>query len=434
MSFAYDIRGVYPDEVNEKTAYNAGRAIALFLKTKKVIVGRDCRISSPTITKSLIYGLTDQGCNVIDIGYCNTPMSYYAAQKQHSLMVTASHNPKQYNGIKITRKGVESIGSHNGLSKIAELMNSCHFPQPKKRGHVTKKNILNEYAAYVRKIVQAKTKPLKILIDCGNGMAGYVVPKLLEGLKTKYKLIYGKLDGNFPNHTPNPAIPENTKDLQKAVVKGRYDLGIAYDGDCDRVYFIDEKGKRVRPEFPLLLFAKDRMKKGQTIAYTVNCSKIVQDLAKELGFKAVPSPIGHSEIPIVMKKNKAVVSGEITGHYYFKQFKYADSGDIAALMMISILSKSGRKMSKLIKPFQKYATSEELNFSVKDKEKTVDKVLKAHKACKTTKIDGWNIDAGSYWFNLRLSKTENYVRLNVEAKSEKDLKKAISRLSKMMKR
>ena len=343
---AYDVRGLYPQEVNEELAYNVGRASVIFLKAKKVLVGRDCRTHSLSLKKTLIYGLTDQGCDVIDTGYCSTPMAYFAAQKMHSLMITASHNPKQYNGIKITKKGVEGIGGHNGLPKIKKLSEVCHFKEPKKHGKLSKKDILPAYIKEVRKIVKGKYKKLRVLIDAGNGMAGYVVPKLLKGLPIKFDMLYGKLDGTFPNHTPNPLIPKNTRELQKRVKK-KYDLGIAYDSDCDRVFFIDENGKRVRADHVLLLFAQKLLKKGDRMVYTVNCSRIVTEKVKEMGGKPKPSRIGHTELPLVMRKEKAIIGGEISGHYYFKKFKYADSGDIAALLMLSILSQSGKKMRKI---------------------------------------------------------------------------------------
>ena len=430
--FAYDIRGVYPDEVNEELAYRAGRAIALFLKAKNVIVGRDCRTSSLALKKSLIYGLADQGCHVTDIGYCNTPMAYFASQKQHALMVTASHNPAKYNGIKITRKGVEPIGEHNGLGRIEKLLDKCHYPLPRTKGTVKPGHLLKDYVKYVRAFVRGRYKPIRALIDCGNAMAGYVVPELLKGLPIKYELLYAELDGTFPNHTPNPAIPENTKDLERAMRKGRYDIGIAYDGDCDRAYFIDEKGNRIRPEIIEILFAKELMKKGESLVYTVNCSKIVKDAASELGFKAHPSPIGHTEIPRTMKKHKSVVAAEITGHFYFKKFKYADSADIAALLILKLLSKSSKKMSELIKPYQRYATSEELNFRVKNKQAVLKRVELAHKEMHTKRIDGLSVDAGDYWFNMRISKTEDYVRLNVEARTQQKLLNAVQTLTKLV--
>ncbi|HLF54326.1 MAG TPA: phosphomannomutase/phosphoglucomutase [Candidatus Nanoarchaeia archaeon] len=428
----YDIRGIYPTEINEELAYKAGRAITQFLKAKQILVGRDCRTSSLSLKKSLIYGITDQGCNVTDINYCSTPMSYYAAQKMHSLMITASHNPKEYNGIKITAKGVDEIGQHNGLQQIEKLTLACHFKEPKKRGKVNAKNILPEYVKYVRKLVNGKYKALRILIDCGNGMAGYVVPSLLKGLPIKYKLLYGEMDGTFPNHIPNPAIPENTADLQKEVVKGKYDLGIAYDGDCDRVFFVDEKGRRVRSEYALILFAQHEMKKGQAMIYTVNSSRIVREKMQEMGCKAYPSRIGHTEIPLTMQKHKGILAGEITGHFYFKKFKNADSGDIGALMMLSVLSQSGKKMSELIKPFDKYATSEEINYKVKDKDTAIKRVEQAYKKQVEHRIDGISFDAGDYWFNLRLSKTENLVRLNVEAVNQKKLRQAIEWITRLI--
>ncbi len=429
---AYDIRGLYPSEINEEIAYKAGRAIVTFLKAKQVIVGRDCRTSSLPLKKSLVYGITDQGCDVVDTNYCNTPMCYYAAQKMHALMITASHNPKEYNGIKITRKGVEPIGEHNGMKEIEKKTLGCHFKESTKKGKVTVKNILPAYVKEVRKIVSGKYKPIKVLIDGGNGMAGHVVPTLLKGLPIKYKLLYGEMDGNFPNHTPNPLVPENTADLQREVVKGKYDLGVAYDADCDRVFFVDEKGRRVQSAFALLLFAKHLLKKGESAAYSVNLSRIVKEGLEEIGAKARPSMIGHTEVPLTMKKYKAIIGGEISGHFYFKKFKYADSGDIGALMMMSILSQTDKKMSQLIKPYEKYATSEEINYKVLDKPASMKRIEEAYKGKIKMRIDGFNIDAGDYWFNIRFSKTENYVRLNCEATSQKKLKQAIEWLSKLI--
>ena len=429
---AYDIRGIYPTELDEETAYKIGRATAQFLKAKLMMVGRDSRLSSPALKKSLVYGITDQGCDVVDIGLCNTPMSYYAAQKMHAMMITASHNPKEYNGIKITREGPEQLGEKNGLKNIEKLAVACHFPDPKKRGTLKTKDILPEYTKYVRKLVNGKYKPLRVLIDCGNGMAGHVVPELLKGLPIKYKLLYGKIDFNFPNHVPNPAEPENTEELQHEVVKGKYDLGIAYDADCDRVMFIDEKGRRIPSAFSLILFTQHIAKKGEKMVYTVNMSRIVKEKVQEAGVKPCPSMIGHTEVPLVMKKVNGVTSGELTGHFYFKKFSYSDSGDIAALYMLSILSRSGKKMSQLIKPFEKYATSEEINYKVADKMASMKRVEDAYKKQIVDRLDGISVDTGDYWFNVRLSKTENFVRLNCEATSKKKLNQAIEWLSKII--
>lgn len=431
---AYDIRGKYPEEVNEELVYKSGRAAVLFFKTKKILVGRDCRTSSLALKKSLVYGITDQGCDVIDTGYCSTPMSYYLAQKENTLMITASHLPKEFNGIKITGKGVEPIGEHTGIRQIEKLATGCHFPESKKKGKLKEKNFLQEYVKEARKIVNGKYKPIKVLIDCGNGMAGHVVPSLLKGLPIKYKLLYGEMDGTFPNHVPNPLIPENTEELQREVVAGNYDLGIAYDADCDRAFFIDEKGRRIRAEFTLLLFAQHTLKKGDSAVYTVNTSKIVPEKLKEMGAKPWMSKVGHTEIPIVMKKHNAVLGGEISGHFFFKKFKYADSGDIAALTMMSMLSQSGKKMSELIKPFEKYATSEEINYRVQDKNAVMKRMEEIYNKQITSRLDGISADAGEYWFNLRLSNTENLVRLNCEAVNKKKLNMAIEWISRLIQR
>ncbi len=428
----YDVRGIYPTEIDEDVTYKIARATVQLLKAKQAIVGRDCRNSSLALKKSLIYGLTDQGCDVVDIGLCNTPMTYYAAEKMNALMITASHNPPEYNGIKITKKGVEQVGQHNGLKEIEKMAQACHFQEPKKRGKVSTKDILSGYVKAVRKIIGGRYAPIKVLIDCGNGMAGHVVPALLKGLSIKHKLLFGKIDFNFPNHIPNPAVPENTADLEREVVRGKYDLGVAYDADCDRVYFVDEKGKRVRCEHILLLFAQNAMKKGQGVVYTVNSSKIIREKIAEMGGRAHPSQIGHSVIPPMMRKHNALFGAEVTGHFYFKNFHYSDSGDVAALMMMSILSQSGKKMSQLITPFQKYATSEEINFKVADKDAVMKKVEGAYKGKKIERIDGISIDAGDYWFNLRLSKTENLVRLNIEAVSQAKLRQSIEWLSRII--
>jgi len=430
---SYDVRGVYPDDINEELAYNVGRAAVAFLNAKTMIIGRDCRESSLALKKSAVYGITDQGCNVIDTGYCNTPMLYYASQKHHCMMITASHNPAQYNGIKITKQGVEPIGAPNGLAEIEKLARAKDFSAPKTRGELEEHDFLDEYVREVKRIVGGTYKPLKILIDAGNGMAGHVVPALMKDLPIKWELLYGELDGTFPNHIPNPAIAENTADLQQKVVSGGYDLGIAYDADCDRVFFIDEKGNRMRSEHALILFARHLMKKGDHMVYTINMSRIVKETLKQDGFICHVSKVGRTNLIQDMKKHKGIVAGEISGHFYFKDFTYADSGDIAALTMLVQLSNAGVPASELIAPFKKYATSEETNFEVDDKNKAMKRIEDAFDGKIVSRLDGLSIDAGDYWFNVRLSNTENVVRLNLEAYTEEQLDEAIRKLSAIIK-
>jgi phosphomannomutase len=429
---AYDVRGLYPQEINEELAYKIGRAAVIFLKAKKVLVGRDCRESSLPLKKSLVYGITDQGADVIDTGYCNTPMSYFAAMKMASMMITASHLPKEHNGIKIAGKGVDVIGEHNGLRSVEKAVHACHFPDSKKKGKVVAKDILPDYVKYVRKIVNGKYKPLKVLVDCGNGMAAHVVPSLMKGLPIKYKLLYGEMDGTFPNHVANPLLEENTAELQKQVVSGKYDLGIAYDADCDRVFFIDEKGRRVRSDFTFILFAQHLCKKGDKVVFAANMSRIVREKMKELGIKAHPNMVGHTEIPLRMKKENANFGGELSGHWYFKKFNFVDSGDVAALFMLNILSKSGKKMSELVKPLEKYAISGEINYKVADKAAAMKKVEEAFKKYKKEAVDGISFFGEDFWFNLRLSKTENVVRLNADADSRQKLDQVIQWVSQIL--
>jgi phosphomannomutase len=429
---AYDIRGLSPQQLNEEAAYKIGRASVLFLKGKQILVGRDCRESSLPLKKSLVYGITDQGCDVVDTGYCNTPMCYFASIKMSAMMITASHLPKEFNGIKIAKKGVDVIGEHNGLRVIEKNYDSCHFPDAKKKGNAYAKNILPDYVKYVRKIVNGKYKPLRVLIDCGNGMAGHVVPSLMKGLPIKYKLLYGEMDGTFPNHIANPLVEENTAELQKQVVTGKYDLGIAYDADCDRVFFIDEKGRRVQSDYAFILFAQHLCKKGDKAIFAANMSRTVRDAMKESGIKAYPNMVGHTEIPLRMKKEKANFGGELSGHWYFKKFNYVDSGDVAALVMLDLLSKSGKKMSELVKPLEKHAISGEINYKVPDKLAAMKKVEDAFKNYKKEAVDGISFFGEDFWFNLRLSKTENVVRLNADADTRKKLDQVIQWVSQIL--
>jgi len=428
---SFDIRGVYPSEVNEELAYKTGRASVLFFKAKTIVVGRDCRLSSLALKKSVVQGITDQGCNVIDIGLCSTPMLYFASFKNHAIMITASHNPAKYNGIKLIGKGFIQIGYKNGLNKIEKLVNKCHFPESKKRGTSKGKANLSEYVKHIQGLVKGTYKPLKVLIDCGNGMAGLVVPLLLSKLPIKATFLYGIMDGRFPNHVPNPAEAKNTKELQKRV-KGKYDFGIAYDADCDRALFIDDKGRRIPSVKSLLLFAKHFMKKGETVLYTVNSGSIAEEFIPKWGGLTRPVPVGHTEVQREMIKDKAILGAELSGHFFFKKFKYGDAGDLAALTMLSLMSQTNKKLSELIKPFEKYARSEEINFRVKNREAVKKRLEKKYKKHKIKSVDGICVKTKDFWFNFRISNTQPVVRLVVEAENQKKLKNAIKEISKVI--
>ncbi|MBW3019514.1 phosphomannomutase/phosphoglucomutase [Candidatus Woesearchaeota archaeon] len=417
---AYDIRGIYPSELDETLAYKIGRAIVLYLKSKSIAIGRDCRLSSPALTKSLIYGITDQGADVINLGLINTPCAYFASRKHDSVMVTASHNPPEYNGFKVTGKGLNKISGEQ-LQKIGKIVAKDDFPAAKRKGVVTQQNIIPEYAKSIRALTKTRIKPLKVLFDAGNGMAGLIVPELLKGLPVKYNILFAKPDGSFPNHIADPVKPGNTAKLQRHV-RNKYDFGVAYDTDCDRAAFIDDRGERVRPEHVLLLFAK--LIKAKKIVKTVNCSKIIED---ESSAKIYVCPVGSANVAKAMKKHNADIGVEVAGHFFFKKLKFMDSGDAAVMMMLAALSKSGKKLSELVAPFaSKYATGEEINFKVKDKRKVLSRVEREFRNAKIRKLDGLSIDTGEFWFNIRESKNEPLLRLNAEARTKKALKECIS--------
>ncbi len=430
----YDIRGVYPSELNEGLAYKIGRATVLFLKCKRLVVGIDCRLSSPKLFKAFVKGVTDQGCDVVNIGLCSTPMLYFASFKENAVMITASHNPKQYNGLKICRKGAIALNYKTGLKQIESLVNKNKFPNVLKKGMVLKKHVLNDYVGFVNKF-KKKISRLKIVVDAANGMAGYVVPHLLKSLPIKIIPMYFELDGSFPNHEPNPLYSENTITLQKKVIQEKADLGIAYDGDCDRVFFIDEKGQKLSAEFSLLLFAEHFVKKNQSVVYSNNCSKIVPEVLEKIKAKPIISSVGHSMVKDAMKKNNTVLGGELSGHFYFKQNHFADSGDIAVILMLNILSSSKKPLSQIVSKYKKYFTSEEIEIKVKDRDKTMKIVEEYYKknAKKISHFYGLTIDLGDWWFILRESQTEIVVKLIVEAKSKEMLEFGINKLRKLIK-
>ena len=429
----YDIRGVYPSEINQELAYKIGRATVLFLKCKKLVVGRDCRLSSPALFKAFVNGVIDQGCDVIDIGLCSTPMLYFASFKENAVMITASHNPKQYNGLKICKKGAIALTYQTGLEKIEHLVKKNKFSNSKK-GRMLKKHVLKDYVSFVNQF-RKNISRLKIVIDAANGMAGYVVPHLFKSLPVELIPMYFELDGSFPNHEPNPLYSENTRELQERVVREKADLGIAYDGDCDRVFFIDEKGQRLSAEFYLLLIAEHLVKKNEKVVYSNNCSRIVPEVLQQNKTRLIISSVGHSMVKQAMHKNKAVLGAELSGHFYFKQNNFADSGDIAVILMLNILSSSKKPLSQLVARYKKYFTSEEIEIKVKDRDKTM-KLIEQHYKRKAKKIShfyGLTIDLEDWWFILRESQTEEVVKLIVESLNKELLNVKIDELKSLIK-
>ncbi len=436
---AYDIRGLYPEELDEDTAYNIARAFVTLLKCKKVVVSRDMRESGIPISKALIKGLTDQGADVIDIGLSSTPMNYFAnnfLKADASIMITASHNPKEYNGFKLNREKSIPISEETGIKEIEKLVLKNKFKDVEK-GNVTSKDILKDYVNHVANSVHEKSKAflcpenrrfswkninknLKIIIDAGNGMAGLAVEKIFNKLGLSIEKMYFELDGNFPNHEANPLKDKNVKEIKDRVKKEKFDLGIAFDGDVDRVFFIDENGNKIPSDHIIALFAQELLKENpnQIIINDLRTSKIIKETVEANNGTSIMSRVGHVFFKQLMREKDGLFAGELSGHYYFRDNFYTDSGVIAAVKLIEIMSKHSKPLSELIKPFKKYYQSGELNSEVKDKQKKIKEIEKHYKNAEIKHIDGLSIYFKDWWFNIRPSNTEDLLRLNLEADSK----------------
>ncbi len=421
---AYDVRGVYPSELDEKLAYKIGRAFVTFLKVKKVAVSQDMRKSSKSLKKELIRGITDQGADVIEVkGLCSTPRSYFACwflKAPSSIMVTASHNPGNYNGFKFTREKAIPISGDTGIKDIEKLVLENKFKNVKKKGNVIKKDIISDYKKHILKFIDVKRlKPLKVVIDAGNGMGGKDIELVLDKLPLKVIKMYFKPDGNFPNHGANPLKEENLVDIKKKVKEEKADFGIAIDGDADRVFFIDENSETVPADFITCLIAEDILKKNKgRVLYDLRSSWVVKELIEKNSGKAGMSRVGHAFIKEQMRKEKAIFAGELSGHFYFKDNFYTDSAVIAALKVIQLISEKGKKLSEIVRPLKKYYASGEINSEVGDKQGKMKELAKKYKNGNISWLDGVRIDFKDWWFNVRPSNTEPLLRLNLEAKSK----------------
>ncbi len=420
---AYDIRGVYPKDLNEDIARKIGAAFVQFTKVKQVAVGHDMRPSSPKLFKALAEGITSQGADVVDLGLCSTPMSYFALGQykyESGIMITASHNPAGYNGMKLSLKDVIPISGDTGIQDIKKLVEKGDFKE-KKKGKIIKKEFFKDYIKFVLRFNHVR-KGLKVVIDCGNGMGGMVVPKVFEHLDCEYVPMFFELDGTFPNHEANPLKDENIKDLQKKVKKEKADIGIAIDGDADRIMFVDENGKRIPADIITILLSHFFLEKepGATVIYDVRSSWAVKEEIEDMGGVAKKGRVGHAFLKKRVRDEKAVFAGELSGHYYIRDSFCADSGMITLLIVLSVLSKSGKTISELVKPYQRYFPSGEINSDVEDKQAMIRKLeaLYSAKGENTEKIDGLTVEYKDWWFNVRPSNTEPVLRLVVEAKTK----------------
>lgn len=424
---AYDIRGLYPSELNCDIAYKIGRALVTYLKCKKVYVGHDMRESSVPLKEAFIKGVTDQGADVVDMGLCSTDMTYYASGKYDaaSLMITASHNPAGYNGFKMCRAGGLALGKEDGLDQIKGLIEKDEFEEAEK-GNVSEKEILDEYIETLLSFVDKDSiKKMKIVVDAGNGMAGKLIPKLSEKLpQLEIIPLYFELDGTFPNHPANPMEPENVIDLIESVKENKADIGLAFDGDADRVFLVDDNGKKVSASITGAMVTKSMLQKNPSshIIHNVVCSRIVVDTIKKYSGVPVETKVGHSIIKPIMREKDAIFGTEHSGHYYFKDLFFADSGLLAALYILELVSKQGQKLSEALEEFRVYHAIEETNSKVEDKEGVLAKIAEMYKnnpeVISYKDFDGIRVDFKDWWFNVRPSNTEPLLRLNLEANTK----------------
>src|SRR2546421_2776099 len=422
---AYDIRGIYGENLTDDVAYRIGRAAAQYLQVPEIAVGRDMRLSSPQLATALIRGITDQGVNAIDLGMTTTDGLYFAVGKFNfpaGVMITASHNPAQYNGMKFCRAQAFPISLESGLADIRDLAVSGAFTEREYKGVVTQLDITNDYVNHVLSFIDvSKIKPLKVVIDAGNGMAGMIVPRVFLHLPCELVPLYFELDGTFPHHPASPIEPENMIDVQQKVREVGADLGAAFDGDADRMFPVDEHGDLVDGSMVTAIVANSLLSKhpGSTILYNLIVSKSVPELIEKLGGKAVRTRVGHSYIKAEMRQRNAIFGGEHSGHFYFGDNWYADSGLIAVLLTLELLSMADQPLSELLKPLDQWVRSGEINSRVSDVQGKLQALEERYsrEAESVDHLDGLTFDSGDWWFNVRSCNTEPLLRVNVEAKT-----------------
>jgi phosphomannomutase len=417
---AYDIRGVVPDQLDAGLARSVGAAFAAFTGASRILVGRDMRPSGVELTEAFADGATSQGADVVDLGLISTDLAYYAAGSEDApaAMFTASHNPAKYNGIKLCLAGARPVGQDTGLAEIKAMVAGDPRPAAGTPGTVSKLDLLDAYADHVRSFVDVSSlRPLKVVADTANGMGGLVAPAVFDGLPYDLEILFGELDGTFPNHPPDPINPDNLKALQARIVEVGADVGLAFDGDADRVFLIDEQGEPISGSTTTAFVAKAILAKnpGAAIIYNLICSKSVPEIIVENGGRPIRTRVGHSFIKSVMAETDAVFGGEHSGHYYFRDNYRADSGLIAAMIVLEELSRVSEPLSALRKPLERYADSGEINVEVDDPAATIERVSQSYPDAVQERVDGLTVDLGDWWFNLRPSNTEPLLRLNLEA-------------------
>jgi len=432
---AYDIRGLVGSELTKQFAFSTGVAFAKFLELERepgtVVVGEDMRPSSPELAEAFSAGITSQGFDVIRIGLASTDMLYFAAGKLNlpGAMFTASHNPAEYNGIKLCLSGARPIGKESGLLTIEKFVLEGVPVSMRPVGKETQREMLTEYVDHLLTLVDVSNiRNLKIVVDAGNGMAGHTAPAVFSRMNVEVTEMYYELDGTFPNHEANPIDEKNLKDLKSMVKKQGADIGLAFDGDADRCFLVDENGVAVNPSLLTALIADRELKKkpGSPIIYNLISSRAVKEIVEENGGKPLRSRVGHSFIKAMMAESGAIFGGEHSGHFYFADFWKADSGMLAALHAIAALGESNKSLSSLLSPYARYVASGEINSKVSDSKAVMAHIKDLYGAITGVTIDeldGLTVNGDTWWFNVRASNTEPLLRLNVEAKTQGQMAK-----------
>ncbi len=420
---AYDIRGIYPEQMNEEVAYLVGRALVTYLQCDKVAVGQDVRLSSPALFDSLTKGITESGADAYRLGIIPTDALYFAVGRYNfpaGLMITASHNSGEYNGFKICREGAIPLSGTHGLREIREIITKGKFRRG--TGKIVEKAILEDYIEHILSFIDVDlVKPLRVVVDGGNGVAGVFVQRLFERLPCELIPMYLEPDGNFPNHLPNPIEPENTVEIRQKVVELNADLGAAFDGDADRVFLIDNRGWVLNGGIIGALVARSMLKRhpGSKFVYNIICSRVMPEIVKRYGGIAIRSRVGHAFIKPLMRREDAIFGAEHSGHFYFRDNFYADSGSIAFLITLEMVSEAGKSLAELVAEIDDRYRIAETNFKVNniaEKMRELERNLR-EAGYSLDMLDGITVETESFWFNLRPSNTEPLIRMNIEAKS-----------------
>ncbi len=424
---AYDVRGIYPDELDETGAEAIGRAYVERFEPRRIAVGRDMRLSSLGMQEAVMRGAAAAGADVLDLGLVGTEMVYFAVgslELEGGIMVTASHNPKEYTGMKLVRRGALPVGGDSGLLDLRDLIDAGSWSGtgPDHRGEMQDLDIWPAYVERVLSFVDVGAiEPLRVVIDAANGMAGTMLPPVVERLPVETVRCYFEPDGSFPNHEPNPLLPENREFIVRKTLEEGADLGVAFDGDADRCFFVDDTGEFVPGDFVTALFAESVLEKepGAKIIYDVRASRAVPDTIDRAGGVPLVNRVGHAFIKARMRKDDAAFAGEVSGHYYFRDFSQADSGVVPFLLMLMLISKRGRRLSEILEPLRSsYFITGELNTPVPDVALKLQELKERYADGRVSHLDGISVDFDDWHFNVRPSNTEALLRLNLEATSE----------------